>query len=180
MGIMPIVVIGMVDKTYETIRQHAMSPPEELLQKKRAIADLLGIALNQVTYSCPYESEVERNFELEQLMYQTMDMAFRKSAEYINSSVFDRVTKVGEKKFNYFEEEGKKEDKDDGWVTTEILRTNATVTETKPPICAICFENQPDILFTPCNHVCCKSCSQLQQICHTCRKPIDKKEAFEL
>ena len=43
--------------------------------------------------------------------------------------------------------------------------------------CAICFENEKQVLFLPCNHVCaCESCTRAlpaPPLCPTCRAPIN-------
>ena len=41
--------------------------------------------------------------------------------------------------------------------------------------CAVCMENEIDIVFSSCGHGCCPVCSNKLKRCHICRKKIKKK-----
>ena len=42
--------------------------------------------------------------------------------------------------------------------------------------CKICYENDMDVVFGPCNHMlCCANCAEKLKICPICRKSIQTK-----
>lgn len=168
MGIMPIIVIGMVDVKFPEIRKNAMHPPQGLLDKKKKIGDVLGLPSNHVTYSVPYESESERNFQIEQLMYQTMDLVLRKSSEYISSADYEPVIARGMKKFNFFEDESQNQTTAH---TVDLERTHNS------SLCSICLINPCEMLIMPCRHACvCQDCSHDIDTCPLDRQKIDRME----
>lgn len=66
--------------------------------------------------------------------------------------------------------------------TIRIVPINTNITNTQnvvdiSNICLVCYNNKRNILFTPCNHLCCCSeCSELSLInCPYCRVPIENK-----
>jgi hypothetical protein len=66
--------------------------------------------------------------------------------------------------------------------TIRIVPINTNITNTQSVvdisnICLVCYNNKRNILFTPCNHLCCCSeCSELSLInCPYCRVPIENK-----
>lgn len=45
----------------------------------------------------------------------------------------------------------------------------------EPARCRICLQNSPNILFTPCGHMTCPTCSNLLIHCPFCRADISRK-----
>jgi hypothetical protein len=43
-------------------------------------------------------------------------------------------------------------------------------------LCCICFEEEKNMVFSPCGHICtCSECSAIVNDCPICRKKIDQK-----
>jgi hypothetical protein len=70
----PIVVLSLVDERFPGLRANAMRPPAQLLELKRHAATTFNVPLNMVTYTVNYESEVEREFNIERLCLKNLLM----------------------------------------------------------------------------------------------------------
>lgn len=52
---------------------------------------------------------------------------------------------------------------------------NSVAPPSSPPLCSICFEQQPNAIFLPCAHLgACLSCSALLRQCPFCRQTIER------
>jgi hypothetical protein len=61
-------------------------------------------------------------------------------------------------------------------INRNIISQQTIVSETQDNICLVCYDKKRDILFMPCNHLCCcDNCSNNINKCPYCRVDIENK-----
>ena len=92
-GINPIVLLSRIDEVVPEVRKDPMGTHDGIEALRAAVAKKLSIPMSRVLPMVPYVDESKRDFDMDRLIYKTLNQALRSASEFRALGDVDVATK---------------------------------------------------------------------------------------